>query len=73
MPILIYIYIYIYKSLLVRSGQQRCTAPGGSIKIRSPNLTANTKVESIKMRGWTNSDVNNEVSVSVFSVVVLDT
>ena len=66
-------YIYIYKSLLELSGQQRCTAPGGSIKIRSPNLTANTNVESKKMRGWTTCDVNKEVYVSVFSVVVLDT
>ena len=66
-------HIYIYKSLLELSDQQRCTAPGGSIKIRSPNFTANTNVESKKIRGWTTCDVNKEVYVSVFSVVVLDT
>ena len=66
-------HTYIFKSLLELSGQQRCTAPGGSIKIRSPNFTANTNVESKKMRGWTTCDVNKEVYVSVFSVVVLDT
>ena len=39
----IYIYIYIcIKLLLGLYGQQRCTKPGGSIKIHSPNLTANT-------------------------------
>ena len=34
------------KLLLELSGQQRCTAPGGSTKIRGQNLTAHTHVES---------------------------
>ena len=38
---------YIYKKLLLELlGQQRCTVPGGSRKIRSPNLTANMNIES---------------------------
>ena len=55
-----YVCMYI-KLLLVLSGQEKVyrTAPGGSKKIRSPNLTSNTNVENQKkkMRGWTTSDV----------------
>ena len=38
------------KLLLVLSGQEKVyrTAPGGSKKIRSPNLTSNTNVENQK-------------------------
>ena len=46
MCVYIYIYIIYIKLLPGLSGQQRCTTPGGSIKIHSPNLTANTNVES---------------------------
>ena len=46
--------LYIYIKLLL---ERRCTAPGGSIKTHSPNLTANTNIESKKMWGWTTSDI----------------
>ena len=41
------------KLLLVLSGQEKVyrTAPGGSKKIRSPNLTSNTNVENKKKCG----------------------
>ena len=48
------LYIYIYIKLLL---ELRCTAPRGSIKTHSPNLTANTNVKSKKMWGWTTSDI----------------
>ena len=48
----------VWQGLSLQCFIQRCTAPGGSIKICSPNLTAKFEHRELKnMRGWTTSDV----------------